>query len=414
MTDTYVSYTPGGWTLLARNGRYLLVEAVPTEAAVSRVWASWESGNDLAGAMSTVENELPQRRFCLIHVDGGTVHLAQDGVAAALDGRAVKAERAPVRVPVPDEGGMLTAAGDFGASGLQLPIEGGVVAAGAVFVVQVDSGDDVAPEAAPVSVEPEPVAVEPAPIAVEPAPVPVPLTSIFAEPEPDPEPEPTSVFAETEPVDEPSPALWAEVPPLEADPQPEDTPEELPEDLPEDDEPLTDTATVLAPPPVPHSPEVPIPDPSGATVLAGFCLNGHATGAYAPTCRVCGDDVPEQSPRSIPRPSLGALVLANGEKVDLARSAILGRAPHVPGDADEEPQLVNLAAYGRDISRQHAEVIVHGWSVFVRDLGSANGTRIRTHDGQVLALTPGVAVPLAPDGVIEIAEVTTLEYRTAG
>ena len=38
------------------------------------------------------------------------------------------------------------------------------------------------------------------------------------------------------------------------------------------------------------------------------------------------------------------------------------------------PHLVRLASAENDISRNHAEVILEGWHVLVRDLGSTNGT----------------------------------------
>jgi hypothetical protein len=387
MTDTYVSYAPGSWTLVARGGRFLLLEAGTAEPAISTLWTSMESG-DLGAVLGTLAADLPEAGFCLVDVTGQRVQVAQHGVNALLDGRPIGTDRTPRDVAVPEIGGMITVATGSAAGEARLPIEGGVVGAGTLLVVRVatEGPATVALDDLPVKM-PEDVLEDVPELAVPRAQSPAPAANLWDDvPEFDESAADAPVAELAGPVGRPPSGVGAAL--LDAPP-----PQVAP--VPETSAPISD-GTV-----------------TGATVLAGYCLNGHISGAYAPTCRICGEAMPQQTPRTVPRPSLGVLVLANDDEFDLETGAILGRAPRVPDDAIETPLLVSLAAYGRDISRQHAEVVVHGWNVFVRDLGSANGTRVREPDGQVITLEPHVAVPLAPGSVLEIAEVTSVRYRIA-
>lgn len=282
-----MSYTPGSWTLLARTRTQLLVSASPGEPPISLLWDALGSGA-ANSVIDVLARELPHAEYCLVSLDNDRVQVAQVGVAAVLDGHPVTASSRPSEVALPGTGGTLVAAGGSRPSSIRLPLEAGIVGAGALFVA--------------IGVDPE-------------------------------------------------------------------------------------------------------------TVLAAYCSRGHVSDAEAPECRVCGDPMPAQPPRAITRPSLGALVLATGESIDLDRGAVLGRAPRTPQDSSDVRHLINLSAYGRDVSRQHVEVIVEGWDVFVRDLGSANGTRIRDSSGTTTVLEPGVALRLAPDSEIDIAGATRISYR---
>jgi hypothetical protein len=142
----------------------------------------------------------------------------------------------------------------------------------------------------------------------------------------------------------------------------------------------------------------------GPTVLAGRCPAGHLTPAHSARCRVCGMDVPEQAAFEIARPPLGVLRLSTGDSVTLDRGVFLGRAPSAP-DAEQRPHLVRVSSPDNDVSRTHAEVLLDGWHVFVRDLGSTNGTtvelpgqlpvRLRADDLQLLE--PGAVITLADE-----------------
>ncbi len=146
---------------------------------------------------------------------------------------------------------------------------------------------------------------------------------------------------------------------------------------------------------------------SGPSVLAVLCALGHPSPPHAGGCRVCGGEIPTQEPFAMPRPSLGVLRLSSGDVVTLDRSVLLGRSPK-PGDglaASDRPHVVKVPSPERDVSRNHLEVVLEGWHVLVRDLGTTNGStvtlpgrgpvRVRAHDQQVLE--PGSVVSMADE-----------------
>ncbi|MGN6609245.1 MAG: FHA domain-containing protein [Jatrophihabitans sp.] len=143
---------------------------------------------------------------------------------------------------------------------------------------------------------------------------------------------------------------------------------------------------------------------TGPTVLAGRCPNGHLSPVHVPTCRVCSAAMPDQDPVEIPRPPLGVLTSGGSIMVTLDKGVLLGRAPDVP-PGDDPPHVLRLRSPENDISRNHAEIVIDGWNVYVRDLGSTNGTvvglpsqpplRLREQDLQLL--TPGSTLSLADE-----------------
>jgi len=148
-------------------------------------------------------------------------------------------------------------------------------------------------------------------------------------------------------------------------------------------------------------------NPTGPSVLAVLCASGHPTPPHGDACRVCGASIPPQEPFTMPRPPLGVLRLSTGDVVTLDRSVLLGRSPKL-GDgvaATDRPHVVKVPSPERDVSRNHVEVLLEGWHVLVRDLGTTNGTtmalpgeapvRLRANDQQVLE--PGSVVSMADE-----------------
>ena len=149
----------------------------------------------------------------------------------------------------------------------------------------------------------------------------------------------------------------------------------------------------------------------GPSVLAIDCPAGHPTPAHEPTCRLCGKPVSDnQEPRQIPRPALGALVLANGDRLVLDKDAVLGRAPFEPEGATERPHLLRVGDSG-EISRQHARITLDGWHVIVRDLGTANGTTLTLPGGSPQQLRANEDYQLENGAEIGIADIVTLRYE---
>jgi hypothetical protein len=144
--------------------------------------------------------------------------------------------------------------------------------------------------------------------------------------------------------------------------------------------------------------------PVGPTVLAVTCPDGHLTPPFATGCRICGRPVDPRDPRRIARPVLGTLRRDDGDAITLDRDVLLGRAPqHGPSDVATQPHLVRIADPG--ISRNHVQIVLDGWQVLVRDLGSSNGTelelpgespqKLRAHEDYLAE--PGARIILADD-----------------
>ena len=136
---------------------------------------------------------------------------------------------------------------------------------------------------------------------------------------------------------------------------------------------------------------------AGAPIVLGvYCKNGHFGDPNARSCAVCGVSRNRRGmvPQPGPRPPLGALVLDDDSAVELNADCVVGREPTldpsvVAGEA--HPLCINDEA----VSRVHARVHLDGWRVFLMDLGSVNGTRIRPPGKRSdQALQPNVPVPL--------------------
>ena len=152
--------------------------------------------------------------------------------------------------------------------------------------------------------------------------------------------------------------------------------------------------------------------PSGPAVWAAICPNRHWSPPYAPHCRVCGAPVADQQPQQISRPPLGRLTVSTGANLTLDRGVILGRAPQSAVDGADRPHLIKLDS--PEISRLHAEVRLVEWQVFVRDLGSGNGTTLTLPGRAPERLRPQEEYTLEPGSVIGIADLVSVAYEVLG
>ena len=133
-------------------------------------------------------------------------------------------------------------------------------------------------------------------------------------------------------------------------------------------------------------------------MLGVYCKNGHFGDPQAPICAVCGIRMNRRGaiPQPGPRPPLGALILddESDSGLELSADCVVGRNPAL------DPSVIAgkarpLFVPDPQVSRIHARVHLDGWRVFLIDLGSANGTRIRPpgkRSDQVIE--PNVPVPL--------------------
>ena len=150
-------------------------------------------------------------------------------------------------------------------------------------------------------------------------------------------------------------------------------------------------------------------------VLAVLCPAGHHSSPHASSCRVCDRDIPTQQPFQAPRPQLGVLRVSTGGLVPLDRGVLLGRSPKVNADLppSSRPHLVRLASRDNDISRNHAEVILEGWHVLVRDLGSTNGTTVTLPGQEPVRLRPTEDFGIEPGAVVTLADEVALTYEVS-
>jgi len=154
------------------------------------------------------------------------------------------------------------------------------------------------------------------------------------------------------------------------------------------------------------------PAPVGPTVLAGYCPAGHLSPPYAATCRVCRAPMPtDRDGFEISRPALGVIRLADGGSVTLDRGVLFGRAPEVPAGSEERPHLVRLVSPENDVSRNHAQIVIDGWHVYVKDLGSTNGTVVTLPGRPPVRLRPDDLQLLDPGSSITLADEVTVTFE---
>ena len=218
------------------------------------------------------------------------------------------------------------------------------------------------------------------------------------------------------------PDNWGMTGPPPTQPPPTDAADPVPE-------PVAEPAAAAAPP-LPAPAPAPAPDvtmdrsslspdiegPSDSpVVLAVICPAGHHSSPHASECRVCGRDIPTQQPFQTPRPQLGSLRVSAGGLVPLDRGILLGRAPRVNADLppSSRPHLVRLASQDNDISRNHAEIILEGWHVLVRDLGSTNGTTVTLPGQEPVRLRPTEDFGIEPGAILTLADEVSLTYEVS-
>ena len=110
--------------------------------------------------------------------------------------------------------------------------------------------------------------------------------------------------------------------------------------------------------------------------------------------------------------SVGYLVYAGAAPVELTHDVILGRDPNarvLPGRP--AATVMRVPSPANEISRSHAAVMPSGFgSWMLMDLGSANGTLLRSSNGNVQDVPPRVTVALNDGDVIDLGENVLVEF----
>ena len=151
-------------------------------------------------------------------------------------------------------------------------------------------------------------------------------------------------------------------------------------------------------------------------VLAVRCSLGHHNAPHATRCRVCGQDLPTQTPEQTPRPALGLLRLSTGDVVTLDRGVLIGRAPRASAEASgaRAPHLVRISSPDNEISRNHVEIVLDGWHVLVRDLGSTNGTTVALPGSSPVRVRPGDQQTIEPGTTVTLADQVSMVFEVTG
>ena len=152
----------------------------------------------------------------------------------------------------------------------------------------------------------------------------------------------------------------------------------------------------------------------GPMVLSVRCSSGHHNAPHATRCRVCGQDLPSQQPEPTPRPALGQLRLSTGDVVTLDRGVLIGRAPRAADTGAGSPHLVRISSPDNEISRNHVEIVLDGWHVLVRDLGSTNGTTVALPGSSPIRVRPGDQQTIEPGTTITLADQVSMVFEVTG
>ncbi len=109
---------------------------------------------------------------------------------------------------------------------------------------------------------------------------------------------------------------------------------------------------------------------------------------------------------------VGYLVYAGAAPVELTHDVILGRDPNARVlTGRPSATVMRVPSPANEISRSHAAVIPSGFgSWMLMDLGSANGTLLRSSNGNVQEVPPRVTVPLSDGDVIDLGENVLVEF----
>ena len=138
-------------------------------------------------------------------------------------------------------------------------------------------------------------------------------------------------------------------------------------------------------------------------VLAALCAYGHPNRPGSARCRVCGNSVDNAGARLVQRPVLAQLVTAQGARVDVKGTVLVGRAPQAkPGDDDAA--LLAVPSPNSDISRTHVMVTVHFWDVVATDLHSTNGTTLVRPGQAPVRMMPGAPVTVEPGTILDLGD----------
>jgi len=135
---------------------------------------------------------------------------------------------------------------------------------------------------------------------------------------------------------------------------------------------------------VDHDQREPQRDAIPGLVEALHCANGHANRPGAAECRTCSESLAVDAPASlIAQPAVGVAVFTDGNRLIVDRNCMIGRKPVV-----HDNQSSVLVVDDPAVSREHAILGVDGWTAYLTDCGSRNGSYV---------IAPGTTTPVRLD-----------------
>jgi hypothetical protein len=129
------------------------------------------------------------------------------------------------------------------------------------------------------------------------------------------------------------------------------------------------------------------------------CSRGHLNSPDVAFCQSCGIRTSHRTADLVEgvRPPLGLLVFDDGSTHILDRGCLLGRRPHADLEMQETARTVQLGDESGTLSRSHAAIRLEGWSVYLIDQNSANGTFVAVSENSAwMRLEAGLPFALAP------------------
>lgn len=148
------------------------------------------------------------------------------------------------------------------------------------------------------------------------------------------------------------------------------------------------TAAAAAPAPAPSEP------PAAPTAVAV-----PSTPAPVPTA---------PDPAAPPSTPVLGLQFPDGSVVTIRGTGYIGRAPRRPDGESPDAALIAVPDGDRSVSRTHGRFGIVSGQVWFEDLGSGNGSSLRTSDGQAGPMTPHQRFALLPGMVLQLGDCVVL------
>ncbi|WP_309127395.1 FHA domain-containing protein [Microbacterium sp.] len=113
---------------------------------------------------------------------------------------------------------------------------------------------------------------------------------------------------------------------------------------------------------------------------------------------------PVELPAAAPAGPVIALQFQDGTTVPVRGTGYIGRAPSLPDGERADAALIAVPDGDRSVSRTHGRFGIVGGQTWFEDLGSGNGSSLRTGDGRSGPMTPHQRFTLVPGMVLQLGD----------